>query len=112
MRCEANLNKASCTRAWCSVLPPRTSHAADPLPRPPLPGAPPRFHANNRKMDYVRRDGWCVGVWVCGQAILKKVGYLLSVVSAVIVFFVALRILGYNIGSLVLTWVSQRRHMF
>lgn len=39
------------------------------------------------------------------QAILTKVGYLLSVVSAVVVFFVALRILGYDIGNLVLTWV-------
>ncbi|CAM9507934.1 unnamed protein product, partial [Ectocarpus sp. 4 AP-2014] len=38
------------------------------------------------------------------EAILTKVGYLLSVVSAVVIFFVALRILGYDIGSLVLTW--------
>ncbi|CAM9337890.1 unnamed protein product [Scytosiphon promiscuus] len=40
------------------------------------------------------------------EAILTKVGYLLSVVSAVVVFFVALRILGYDIGNLVLTWLS------
>ena len=39
------------------------------------------------------------------QAILTKVGYLLSVVSIFVVAFIAFRILGFDIGSLILTWV-------
>eukprot|EP00903_Cladosiphon_okamuranus_P008455 g8124.t1 len=40
------------------------------------------------------------------EAILTKVGYLLTAVSLMVVAFIALRILGFNIGNLVLTWLS------
>eukprot|EP00752_Nemacystus_decipiens_P010393 g9262.t1 len=40
------------------------------------------------------------------EAILTKVGYLISVVSIFVVAFICFRILGFNIGSLILTWLS------
>ncbi|CAM9842180.1 unnamed protein product [Ectocarpus sp. 4 AP-2014] len=40
------------------------------------------------------------------EAILKKVGYVLNVVAAMVVISACLRVLGYDIGNLFLTWLS------